>query len=854
MSFLGGLCQTISSDPRFTADYELMLRQSILSGAGLSDGPALGEEVLQRLLQSAAIFAQSEKAEWRELAYRISVGSLAYSQTFAGIRGAARLILARLGNYPAIKFAFKGEAEPRTLTEGVFYEILDRQLDNTVHIGERSAVLTDMQRAVWEALASGDSLALSAPTSAGKSFVFLAYIEQLKRTHPNANLVYLVPSRALISQVATDLRAASLDKAFEVTTVPIPASPTVSGTPIFVLTPERLQVLFQTAPELRFDVAIVDEAHLIGEGSRGVILHSALQDLQRRHSNIQFLFSSPQVREPAVFGTVVGRKSVKVVKTKDSPVAQNIILLNRRPGDHKKIDMLLWRDGMKTPLAEIDAAIPIYNSHDSLVYLSWALGKASQSLVYASGPAACEDVAFKLKELSQDPAVAEVMASCGPSELTVQVRKNLAAFAKEAVHPSYVLAETVEGGVGFHYGRIPPLLRSVVERAFADGHLNYIVCTSTLLQGVNLPARNVFMQNPHKGEENPIEPVDFWNLAGRAGRLGKDFQGNVFLVDYDEWESSPLSGLKDEPIKPSLEVTLTDSSAELLEYIAATDRPSGKNPNLEAAFSKLLRDYRQGQLDDTFDRLSGVSIQTRASITSALAFADNQIGLNVETLAASPQNSGYRQQELYDYMIEKIEKKGPEYLIPLHPSASWKDALDKLRPVFARVHKYLELKSGQHHKYWAPLALRWMRGEPLPMIIDDAINYHKRLGKNRSNRTVIREVLTDVESSLRFKYVNMLGCYGAVLKEALIATGHASYVAKIPALPLYLELGAASQTMVQLISLGLSRHTAHILSKLTINRDMDLESARGFLSRLTPETAGLSPYVAEELKRLLQSV
>lgn len=854
MSFVDGLCEKISGDPRFAADYEAILRQSILSGAGFADGPALEEEVLRRLLQSATIFAQSEEAEWRQLAYRISVGSLAYSKTLAGIRGASRLILARLGNYPAIKFAFKGEAEPRTLTEAIFYEILGRQMDNTVRIGERSAVLTDMQRTVWEALAAGSSLALSAPTSAGKSFVFLAYIEQLKRTRPNANLVYLVPSRALISQVAADLRAASLDKGFGVTTVPIPAASTVLGTPIYVLTPERLQVLFHTAPELRFDVAIVDEAHLIGEGARGVVLHSVLQDLQRRHPDMQFLFSSPQVREPAVFGTVVGRDSVKVVKTKDSPVAQNIILLNRRAGDDKKFDMLLWRDGEKTPLAEIDAAIPIYNSHDGLVYLSWALGNASQSLVYAAGPAACEDVAFKIKELSQDPAVAEVVTSSGPSELSLQVRKELTAFAKEAVHPSYVLAETVEGGVGFHYGRIPPLLRNAVESAFADGHLDYIVCTSTLLQGVNLPARNVFMQNPHKGEENPIEPVDFWNLAGRAGRLGKDFQGNVFLVDYDEWESSPLSGPKDEPIKPSLEVALTDTSAELLEYIAATDRPSGETPNLEAAFSKLLRDYRQGQLDNTFDRLSGLSMQTRASITSALATADNQIGLNVETLAASPQISGYRQQELYDYMIEKIAEKGPDYLIPLHPSAGWREALDKLRPVFARVHKYLELKSGQHHRYWAPLALRWMRGEPLPMIIDDAINYHKRKGKNRSNRTVIREVLTDVESSLRFKYVNMLGCYGAVLKEALTATGHASYAAKIPALTLYLELGAASQTMIQLISLGLSRHTAHVLSSLTINRDMDLESARRFLSRLTPETAGLSPYVADELRRVLQSV
>ena len=229
MSFVDGLCEKISGDPRFAADYEAILRQSILSGAGFAGGPALEEEVLRRLLQSATIFAQSEEAEWRQLAYRISVGSLAYSKTLAGIRGASRLILARLGNYPAIKFAFKGEAEPRTLTEGVFYEILGRQLDNTVRIGERSAVLTDMQRTVWEALAAGSSLALSAPTSAGKSFVFLAYIEQLKRTSPNANLVYLVPSRALISQVAADLRAASLDKGFGVTTVPIPAASTVLG-------------------------------------------------------------------------------------------------------------------------------------------------------------------------------------------------------------------------------------------------------------------------------------------------------------------------------------------------------------------------------------------------------------------------------------------------------------------------------------------------------------------------------------------------------------------------------------------------------------------------------------------------
>lgn len=542
MSFVEELCKAITENPRFTADYEAILRQSILTGTGFHHGADLEEEAIRRLLQSAAIFAQSADADWRQFAYRIGVGALAYGEVLAGIEAASRLILARLGNYPAIKFAFRGEDEPKSLTEGVFYEIVGRRLDNTVQIGQRSATLTDMQKMVWDALASGSSIALSAPTSAGKSFIFLSYIENLKRTNPGANVVYIVPSRALISQVAADLRSTGANKAYEVTTVPIYATPNIFGAPIYVLTPERLQVLFSSSAELKFDVAIVDEAHLIGESSRGVILHSVMQDLQRRSPDIQFLFSSPQVRDPEIFGSVVGRKDLVVVKTKDSPVAQNIILLNGRVEDHDTVDVSLWRETETINLAQIDTVIPVYNSHDRLIYLSWALGINSQSLVYAGGPAACEDIAFKITELEVDPATSAMGSKNAPSEESTRVRKNLAEFAKEAVHPSYVLADTVESGVGFHYGRIPPLLRNAVESAFADGHLNYIVCTSTLLQGVNLPARNIFMQNPHKGDDHPIGAVDFWNLAGRAGRLGKDFQGNVFLVDYHEWESSPLSG------------------------------------------------------------------------------------------------------------------------------------------------------------------------------------------------------------------------------------------------------------------------------------------------------------------------
>lgn len=848
MSFIDNLCKRITDNPKFLAEFDAIERESILNGSGLGGGIPIEDAALQRLMQSAAIFAQSGNLEWRQLAYRISIGSLTYQEKFGGVSNVAQLTLARLGNYPAIRFAFSSEQKTQYLVPTLFFEIQGRQDENTVRVGDRATTLTDMQQTVWRAVVSGKSLALSAPTSAGKSFVFLAYIESVKRSNPGNNIVYLVPSRALISQVSTDLRAGGIDRSYGVVSVPIKSSRGEVGTPIYVLTPERLQVLLQSEPDFKFDIAIVDEAHLIGDGSRGVVLHAVLQELYDRNSNSQFLFSSPQVRDPSIFGTIVGNSDIDVVKTKDSPVAQNIIFLKGDSLDTRKLTVTLWRTGKEIELTEIYSSLPVYNSEDRLIYSSWVLGAGSQSLVYADGPATCENIAIKLKNLATDESVSSSIPTL--SEDTINVRKELSKFAKESVHQSYVLSETVEHGIGFHYGRIPTLLRSAIEEAFSNGYLDYIVCTSTLLQGVNMPARNVFMYNPHKGSDKPIEPVDFWNLAGRAGRLGKDFQGNVFLVDYDQWKSAPLAGPKDEPVKPSLEMAIVSNFSEFREYIERNDVPSGENPLFESAFGKLLRDHRRGQLRKTLDRVPALSSDLKNELEQAISEADSSIKLETDTLGQSPQISGFRQQQLYDYMVSKIEEKGPDYLIPVHPSASWQDAINKLRPVFGRVHKYLELKSGNHHRYWAPLALRWMRGEPLPRIIDDAIKYHKGQGKRRDNRTIIREVLIDVESGLRFRYVNLIGCYTSVLKQALNDKGFASHVSKIPALTLYLELGAASTTMIQLMSLGLSRHTAHLVSSFTINRDMDLPAARSYLRGLNPQSLGLSPFLISEIRRV----
>lgn len=78
-------------------------------------------------------------------------------------------------------------------------------------------------------------------------------------------------------------------------------------------------------------------------------------------------------------------------------------------------------------------------------------------------------------------------------------------------------------------------------RAAGDRKLRFVCCTSTLLQGMNLSAKNIFVEDPKKGRGAPMKKGDFWNLVGRAGGLSKEFHGNVFCIYGKKWDRDVTS-------------------------------------------------------------------------------------------------------------------------------------------------------------------------------------------------------------------------------------------------------------------------------------------------------------------------
>lgn len=102
------------------------------------------------------------------------------------------------------------------------------------------------------------------------------------------------------------------------------------------------------------------------------------------------------------------------------------------------------------------------------------------------------------------------------------------------------MCETLKKGIAYHHGKLPMHVRRTIEYAITEKKITTVVCTTTLMQGVNLPAQNIFIRNPHlyiKKNENSSElsTYEMANLRGRAGRLLKDFIGRTYVMDESEF-------------------------------------------------------------------------------------------------------------------------------------------------------------------------------------------------------------------------------------------------------------------------------------------------------------------------------
>lgn len=796
-----------------------------------------------RLMRSAAILACSETADHRRAAFRVATCAYdLFGTGLAPLDQALRVVLTRLGNFPSIGTRSDVASARASLPLMLAAEEIASADVHEVTINGQGVLLTDFQQNLWLNLVQSRRIALAAPTSAGKSFVLQGYLSALFDNEQPMSVVYLVPTRALIAQVAEDLKfqfQGTHQDVPDIVTVPVDAETPLSKRAIYVMTQERVQLALGAHSDFSASVIIVDEAHSIADGSRGVLLQWVIDDLLIRNPASQMLFASPAIRNLDVFGRLFGLDDVVEFSSVEPTVAQNFLITTVESATKGKLLIQTAGDGSKMlrQVATLQLGRTLASRTEKLVHISAVLGHGHSNIIYANGAAEAEKVALQLAELMSDREPTEA-------------RLALCDLAKEAVHANYALVECVKHGVAFHYANIPTQLRRAIEAAVSSGEIDYLVCTSTLLQGVNLPAKNIFMFAPEKGRTRALESTDFWNLAGRAGRLKREFQGNIFLIDYDKWKKKPLDGPKDAIVTPAIESSLNKHHDQLMTVIAGASTPGRSDEtDLETTFVRLYTDFKGGDLNQTFER-AGLAVGDSQSglLEAALASASEEITLPAAVLRRTPNISAHKQQRLYDRLSAKVALGADvaRTLIPSHPRES--EAFQSYADILELCHEIILGRdtSKKLHRFHALIARRWMLGLPLPQIIDGQISR----SASKSIRTTIRSTLDLIEGDIRFQAVRLFGCYSALLVYALDSAGLVDMVSSIPSLPLYLEIGASDKTMISFISLGLSRVTAMKLNEMAARKDLDTAGALQWLQTRPLEALGLSPLLLAEVRAI----
>lgn len=445
-------------------------------------------------------------------------------------------------------------------------------------LNKRGFTFHSEQQKIYERLMDGESVILSAPTSFGKSAIVDALVLSGKWT----NFVIIVPTISLIDE--TRRRLVALDTGYTIVSHPSQQSASKN---IYVLTQERF---LELDPIPKVDFFIIDEFYKLGDGETD----------EKRRSNLNIAWRL--LRKTGAQYYLLGPNIDALGFDSDSELSESFITSDFNP-----------------VVVDVEDRAHV---EDRLTDMKQFLDEEADgpSLIFVSSPGRANEVAFELATGAADPLVIDI-----------------ADWIAEHYDPEWFVAKALRGGVGTHTGPMPRSLQRAMVRLFAMEKIDRLVCTTTLIEGVNTVARNVVIYDK-KIDRKPIDFFTFSNIRGRAGRMLKHFVGRVVsYADQPEPENSTVD-LPIESQSPSASLAtliqldpseLTEESAERLRDVFEQNLLSidtirqnrGLDPLLQVGAARNMREAGAGEFRD----LSWSGTPTREQLATVVSLGYDEL-------------------------------------------------------------------------------------------------------------------------------------------------------------------------------------------------------------------------------------
>ena len=404
------------------------------------------------------------------------------------------------------------------------------------------------------------AIVVDMPTSGGKTLLAqFRILQALNQFDADQGWVaYIAPTKALTAQVTRRLRqdfepigirveqltgAIEID-AFEqdlLTDQDVPFS-------ILVATPEKLSLVIRNKSVARpLALVVMDEAHNLETEARGLRIELLLATIKRECQRANFLLLMPFVESSETIARWLAQdvdagKAISLSTTAWKPNERIVGLFRAASDDSQKAG---WRLEYET-LTVTEKAMKLRGVHR----------------VGGCRPIDVPRSKVLKKDQQQDglglqtAAMASVMSSRGGTSIAVANNINtvwsmaqhatqtlpvlqeissdidlVISFLETEVSPSFELIEMLRHGVGVHHAGLSDEIRSLMEWLAESGHLRVLCATQTIAQGINFPVSSIFLQSHKFAYGVEMSSREFWNLAGRAGRIGQDSVGVIGLAE-----------------------------------------------------------------------------------------------------------------------------------------------------------------------------------------------------------------------------------------------------------------------------------------------------------------------------------
>lgn len=391
---------------------------------------------------------------------------------------------------------------------------------------------TFQKRAVYR-LERDENVFVAAHTSAGKTVVaeYAIALAMQRKT----KVIYTSPIKTLSNQKFRDFTERFGDVG--IITGDISINPDAG---CLVMTTEILRSMLYKGADLIRDLShvIFDECHWLNDPERGVVWEESIILLP---ATVNIVMLSATVPNAMEFAKWVGRtkqKQVFVVSTSKRPV----------PLSHQ-----LFVKGQVYPL--FDSSQGCFLDANYRRAASHHKESTKNATVRFGGGRnhAWMPIIKYLQKRNLDPAIFFCFSKKKCNEAAEQLHaQDLTAGAtdKNQIHLFYQSAiarlsandrnvpqiarhrEMLKRGIGVHHAGVLPIIKEITEVLFQRGLIRILFATETFAMGVNMPARTVVFTAIHKFDSQSrrlLEPGEYVQMAGRAGRRGLDDVGTVLL-------------------------------------------------------------------------------------------------------------------------------------------------------------------------------------------------------------------------------------------------------------------------------------------------------------------------------------